>query len=510
MNKLLRLAPALVLCAAVSAPASAQTPSAPTAQASALTRLLSAPEAQEAWFTPEFLAQVPLETIRAQLASIRAQFGAFVRLDTLEGRPLAVYERGTLVVTSAPLDAQGRLNSFGAVPGPAPEGQVTPAAQSGAAAFLTDLFAPETVDVTRFSPAFLAQVPEAELVGLFAGIRAENGKLLSVEARPGNWRLNFERGKLDVTALQVNAQGQVEALMLAPAAPDVSFGTLEDARAAFAALPGQVSLLVREVAPDMDAPALATLNAARPLAVGSAFKLAILGELQAQVSAGQKRWTDEVTLTDAAKSLPSGTLQDAPAGSTYTLRDLAARMIRDSDNTATDLLLASVGRAGVEARLGQSAMPSTREFFALKDPANVDLLRAYRSAGLNRDARRAVLAQVAALPLPNVGVFVQAAAQGRTTAQDVEWFVSTERLCALMNEVAALPETQLNPGVAAREDFSRVSYKGGSEAGVLNLTTQVVNRAGKTYCVSATWNRPEPLNEQQFIGLYAATLKLLR
>ena len=155
-------------------------------------------------------------------------------------------------------------------------------------------------------------------------------------------------------------------------------------------------------------------------------------------------------------------------------------------------------------------MPSTREFFALKDPANVDLLRAYRSAGLNRDARRAVLAQVAALPLPNVGVFVQAAAQGRTTAQDVEWFVSTERLCALMNEVAALPETQLNPGVAAREDFARVSYKGGSEAGVLNLTTQVVNRAGKTYCVSATWNRPEPLNEQQFIGLYAATLKLLR
>lgn len=41
-------------------------------------------------------------------------------------------------------------------------------------------------------------------------------------------------------------------------------------------------------------------------------------------------------------------------------------MISVSDNTATDLLLRVVGRAGVEARLGQTAMPSMREFFALK------------------------------------------------------------------------------------------------------------------------------------------------
>ena len=71
-------------------------------------------------------------------------------------------------------------------------------------------------------------------------------------------------------------------------------------------------------------------------------------------------------LTEADRSLPSGTLQDAPIGSRYTLRDLAARMIRESDNTATDLLLRTVGRAGVEARLGQTAMPNTREALALK------------------------------------------------------------------------------------------------------------------------------------------------
>lgn len=92
----------------------------------------------------------------------------------------------------------------------------------------------------------------------------------------------------------------------------------------------------------------------------------------------------------------------------------------------------------------------------------------------------------------------------------MEWFVSNQRLCRLMADVAALPETQLNPGAADPSDFKNVSFKGGSEIGVINLTTQVTTKAGKTLCVSATWNRPEPLNEQQFVAMYGGVLKLLR
>ena len=248
------------------------------------------------------------------------------------------------------------------------------------------------------------------------------------------------------------------------------------------------------------------LNVSRPLAVGSTFKLAILAELQAQVSAGKRQWTDEVTLTDADRSLPSGTLQDAPTGSRYTLRDLAARMIAQSDNTATDLLLGVVGRAGVEARFGQRPFPNTREAFALKNPANAALLTEYRAAVLNVPARRAVLDRARVAALPAASAFT-----GRgTVARDVEWFATPGTLCRLMNEVAALKETQLNPGVADPARFSSVSYKGGSEPGVLNLTTQVTTLTGRTYCVSATWNAPEPLQEDAFIGLYGATLDLLR
>jgi hypothetical protein len=53
----------------------------------------------------------------------------------------------------------------------------------------------------------------------------------------------------------------------------------------------------------------------------------------------------------------------------------------------------------------------------------------------------------------------------------VEWFFSTRELCALMAEVRGQPLMQVNPGVANPEDWETISFKGGSEPGVLNLTT---------------------------------------
>ncbi len=485
-----------------SAPAQAQT----LTQAEALTRLLSATEIKADWFSPDFLAQVPFETLAPQLGSLPKQLGKFVRLNTFQERPLAVYERGTLIVTVASLDAQGRLTGFGAVPGPASaaaDPAVAAADQGRLATVLEKLFQSDALDSTLFSPEFLAQIKRDDLKALFTSIRATNGRLQKVMPQGAGWRLTFDKGALDVIGFGLNDNGLISSLVLRPVTPDISYSSLGEARAAFAALPGQVNLLVREAGTPQP---LVDLNSKKLLAVGSTFKLAILGELQAQVTRGEKRWSDEVTLTDADKSLPSGTLQDAPSGTTYTLRDLAARMISISDNTATDLLLKAVGRPGVEARLGQTAMPSTREAFVLKDPANIELLRAYRSAGLDRNARREVLKKTHTLPLPNVGVF----AQGKTVAQDVEWFASPQRLCRLMADVAELPETWQNPGVANPTDFPDISFKGGSEPGVLNLTTQVTTKAGKTLCISATWNRPEPLDEEQFVAMYQGVLKLLR
>ncbi|PTA68364.1 serine hydrolase [Deinococcus arcticus] len=465
----------------------------PLTAAQAVTRVLSG-QAQEADFAPSFLAQVPLATLTAGLDNIRRDLGGFQRLQDQGGTLRAVFERGELIVSALSLDAQGRIVAL-RFSSPAPQ---SVAAQREAV--LRALFA-APLDPALFTPEFLQAVPPAQLSALLDSLRAQFGTLQTVTLAGEGATLTFSNGAVQVRALALDAQGRIEGLLIAPPRPEVKLTTLDEARAAFAALPGQVSVLVQEVG----GPARLSLNAARPLAVASAFKLAVLGEVQAQVQAGRLKWTDEVTLQDADRVFSSAALEGAPAGQRFTLRALAAQMISVSDNTATDLLLRAVGRGGVERRLGARVMVSTREAFILKHPANAALLREYRAAGLNEPARRAVLARTAALPLPAPETWPDG-----PQALDVEWFVSAQHLCRLMAEVAALPETQRNPGVARPGAFNTVSYKGGSEPGVLNLTTQVTTAAGRTYCVAATWNHTQALDDDHFIALYGGVLDLLR
>lgn len=557
--------PPLMLIAATAA--TAQTPLTPE---EALTRVFSSP-LQAEWFAPDLLAEMPLDFLQAQIQAVTQSYGPLQRVEVVNKLPSLVFERGTLPLGVFGLDAQGRITALALssaavqaapptsasaptpepaptaepqptelpvqveppvpttlaepqpepvpaeqpaqpaeTPPPAETAQPTEATQSTEAAavsrapsgteMLSRLLATAPIDTALFNAEFLQAVPAATLTQMFSELRGQLGEYRGAEETAQGWTLDFERGQLPVLALTVDASGLVSGFRIGVPVPRL--GSLAEAEAAFAALGGQVSLLVTEVG---QAPSI-SLNTRRPLAVGSTFKLAILSELQAQVSAGSLTWEQEVTLTDAARSLPSGTLQDAANGSRYSLRDLADRMIRDSDNTATDLLLDVVGREGVARRLGQRVVPSTREAFALKNPANAKLLRAYRAALTDTAQRQAVLSQAANAPLPAAEVFMR----GQPIARDVEWFVSTEHLCSLMNEVAAQPSTQLNPGLANKSDFAGVSYKGGSEPGVLNLTTQVTTKAGKSYCVSATWNDAKALDDARFMGLYTGLLGLLR
>ena len=130
------------------------------------------------------------------------------------------------------------------------------------------------------------------------------------------------------------------------------------------------------------------------LAIGSVFKLYILGELGRQIAAGELSWDDEIAIDDAYRSMPSGDLHYAPAGTTYSVRYLAEVMISQSDNTATDHLLFTLGRENVEAMVATMGhadsslmipMLSTRELFAIKTvltaraPAGVRQCRAGRA-----------------------------------------------------------------------------------------------------------------------------------
>lgn len=79
-----------------------------------------------------------------------------------------------------------------------------------------------------------------------------------------------------------------------------------------------------------------------------------------------------------------------------------------------------------------------------------------------------------------------------------------------LEEVADLQVMSINPGVANPQDWQKVAFKGGSEPGVLNLTTWLQAKNGKKYCVVATWNNSNAqLEESKFMGLYGGVITQL-
>jgi hypothetical protein len=78
--------------------------------------------------------------------------------------------------------------------------------------------------------------------------------------------------------------------------------------------------------------------------------------------------------------------------------------------------------------------------------------------------------------------------------------------------VVDLPLMSVNPGggVFDTSDWSRVAFKGGSEVGVLNLTTWLQAKNGKTYSVCVTWNHDQALDETRLLTLYSAAIAGLK
>lgn len=363
-------------------------------------------------------------------------------------------------------------------------------------AALERLFTSETLQDEWFTDDFLAEVPTAQLTTILTQITDQLGAYRRVEGDRSPFTVIFVRGTA-TAEIALNEQAQISGLFFSALTPDV--GSTDEAVAGFERLPGQVSVIALE-----SAEARAALSADTPLAVGSTFKLAVLSTLQDQIQAGTHAWNEVIVLKPEWKSLPRGILQDWPDGAPLTLQTLATLMISQSDNTATDALIAIVGREAVEAKTERNRpFLTTREAFLLKDPANSQLLDRYLTA--DEAGKRAVLRELQGLPLPSADAF-----SSEPTALEVEWFFTVRELCELMAEVQALPLMSVNPGATDPSKWSRVAFKGGSELGVLNLTTWLTTQGGASYCVSATQNQDAPIDENAFVSLYNGLVETLR
>jgi beta-lactamase class A len=358
------------------------------------------------------------------------------------------------------------------------------------------LFTAEKIQANWFAPTFLAQVPVSQVEQIIMTLKTTLGTYKGVGENGEDYSVMFERGSVP-TKIVLNASGQISGLLFE--SPRAKISSLDEAIAQFKTLPGKISLLVLE-----DNLERAALNATTPLAVGSAFKLAVLEALKAQIASGKRSWSDVVELQPSWKSLPSGLLQTWPDGSLLTLQSLAALMISQSDNTATDSLIYLVGKEAIEAVAPRNRpFLTTREAFILKSARNEELLKRYRAG--DETKRRVVLDDVNKQRLPEVSEI-----RSTPTALDVEWYFSARELCGSIEKVADLPQMSINPGVANAKDWKRVAFKGGSEPGVLNLTTWLLAKNGKSYCVAATWNNDAPLEETRFMSLYGGVIENLK
>jgi beta-lactamase class A len=383
----------------------------------------------------------------------------------------------------------------------------------------------EAAPAEILTPAFLAEVPEADVRTTITRFTAQYGAVRGLagidaaSAQSGTIHVDYERAIVHFNlAVEAQPPFRVSGLLLTGA--DIRGDSMDSVLAEIRALPGQAGVAVVRLGGP--APVIAESMAPdRALAIGSAFKLWILAELSRQVRAGQRRWSDVVPID--RRSIPGGTLYAWPRGAPVTLHTLASLMISISDNSATDVLLHLVGREPVErmmARIGVAAaarnrpLLSTLELSAIKTGPDAALGR-WLNAG--EAERRRILARDYA-GLDPASVDISRFTGAPLHIGSVEWFASPADLARTMDwlrvngDETARTILAINPGLAPRIQgaFAYLGYKGGSEPGVISLTWLIRTRAGTWFAVSGIWNNPagaaDPIT---FAALMARAVQLL-
>jgi beta-lactamase class A len=380
-----------------------------------------------------------------------------------------------------------------------------------------------------FTPEFLAQVNEAQLRAIIAQMsqmlgRAEKiGSLTPLGDTAAEAKIAYAHGTLSLR-FAVEPEGTHRFTGLRITGAETGEKTLAEVAAAIRALPGKTGFVFTRLDGGDTAPIVA-VEPNRPLAIGSAFKLVILSELVRELNAGERHWDDVVTLDGS--DLPGGFYAGKAEGTVTTIRDLATKMISVSDNSATDILLETLGREKVEAMLpvvgianpaGMRPFLSTLEAFKLKGIDNGALGDTWLT--LDEDAQRAFLRNKVD-PAPISAIPADLFQDNKPNRIGIEWYASPADLARVMDWLRI--HTESGPAAEARDILSinrgipadvaakwaYVGYKGGSEPGVLDMTLLLQAKNGGWYAMSGAWNNADAaLAEGRFIGLMARAAAL--
>jgi hypothetical protein len=381
-----------------------------------------------------------------------------------------------------------------------------------------------------FAPAFRAQVPKDKFDQVSAQLVAANGpfsRIQSLDAKsPWFGELVVEyRDALATMRIAVDPAAPHQVTGLLVTGGTAREKSLDEVTAAMKGLHGASGFALARLgsgAPQL----LVQHNADRAFAIGSAFKLVILAELVRETNAGTRKWDDLVTLDGSP--LPGGGYNMKPKGTQVSLRELATQMISISDNSATDILLKTLGREKVEAMLPVLGIQNparnrpfmgTLDMFKLKGIEKGALAKRYLA--LDEAGRRKMLdGEVASASIYTVDPMLFR--DGKPVLIDqLEWFESPADLVRVMDWIRRNTEgpkgadaravLSKNAGLPpqAKEKWQFVGYKGGSEPGVMNMTHLLQAKNGDWYVLTGSWNDTErSVEEGRFAGLIGRAAEL--
>lgn len=269
-------------------------------------------------------------------------------------------------------------------------------------------------------------------------------------------------------------------------------------------LPGRAGMLWSELTEDGPVVLFGQKEQER-FAIGSSFKLFILGALAGEVNASRRRLDDTMVLDARWLGPPQSEMSDWPLGSPVTLNTLALKMISVSDNTATDHLLHLLGRRRVERQLPimghqnpewNRPLLFTREMVMIRDKAAPEREEQY--AKLDEAGRRKFLAEALAdahdyeeLDFDTRSFEVSEwFARPLDMARALDWLrhhTGEDQPAALLRGVLAVePKLEYD-----RKAWPYVGFKGGSEDRLIAGNWLLRHRSGRWYTYHLYWNSPD-------------------
>jgi beta-lactamase class A len=313
--------------------------------------------------------------------------------------------------------------------------------------------------------------------------------------------LRNRMGMLVNLEVSVNPDGAIRLWLLSAAAAKREPATsLQEISERLADIADETTLLVQK-ATHGEVKDLFELDSSVEGPMASVAKLYVLGATADAVRSGDLDWESALTVTEQAKSLPTGELQNSPDGTQITVLNAAELMMRISDNTATDLLIEAVGQdrlAHAVEELGHrhppllTPFPSTRNMFQLTLGGNQSLSEQWK--GADGHARAGILA---ALPVEPAAILEDWESRAPFWPDGLDWFGSATDMAeahrvlyelALDDPFLLQVLEQAEPGPSHQDAIGKwdhVSRKTGSSPGAVAVSILAVDADGTVYSIAA-------------------------